>query len=99
MEPIELFATGVLTVCGIHLASVAGTRLESWWLKTAGRKKPAASTGKQRSDWYAFFHCADLVGKEPTPKNGGPGIGHKTGVVGKKAAPAGRRAAPRLRLS
>jgi len=99
MEPSELFAAGVLTVCGIHLATVAGTRLESWWLKTVGRKKPAVTTGRQRSDWYAFFHCADLVGREPSPKNGASGVGTTTGVVGKTKAPAGRRTASRLRLS
>ena len=99
MEPSELFAAGVLTVCGIHLATVAGTRLESWWLKTVGRKKPAVTTGRQRSDWYAFFHCADLVGKEPPPKNGAPKVGTTTGIAGKRVAPAGRRADTRLRLS
>ncbi|MBB5348215.1 hypothetical protein JWG42_05430 [Desulfoprunum benzoelyticum] len=99
MEPIEFFTTAVLTICGIHLASVAGTRLQSWWMKTTGRKKPAVTTGRQRSDWYAFFHCADLVGKEPAPKHGAPGVGSTTGVVGKRVAPVARRPDTRLRLS
>jgi len=99
MEPIELFATAVLTICGVHLASVAGTGLQSWWLKTGGRKKPAVTPGRQRSDWYAFFHCADLVGREPEAKNGAPGVGSRTGVTGKSRAPAVRRPAPRPHLS
>lgn len=100
MEPSELFAAGVLTVCGIHLATVAGTRLESWWRKSAGKKKTVATTVRQRSDWYAFFHCADLVGREPSPKNGASGVDTTTGVVSKTKAPAaGRRTASRLRLS
>lgn len=99
MEPIELFAAGVLTVCGIHLASVAGTRIESWWRKTSGRKKTVETTVRQRSDWYAFFHCADLVGREPVTKNGASGVGTTTGVVGRIKAPVGRRAATRLRAS
>ena len=99
MEPIELFAASVLTVCVIHLATVAGTRLESWWRKTTGYRKPAVTGNRQRSDWYAFFHCADLVGKEPSPRNHTSDSSTKTGVAGKTKAPAGRRTASRLRLS
>ena len=34
----------------------------------AGGEIVTASAPQQRSDWYAFFHCADLVGREPLPK-------------------------------
>jgi len=98
MEPIEMFAAAVLTVCVIHLAAVAGTGLQSWWRKTNGRRKTADTIVRQRSDWYAFFHCADLVGREPEAKNG-TGVGSRTGVTGRTRTPAGRRPAPRLRLS
>ncbi len=99
MEPIELFATAVLTICGIHLASTAGTRLDSWWRKTAGRRKTTDTIVRQRSDWYAFFHCADLVGREPEAKNGTAGVNSRTGVTGRTRTPAVRRPAPRLHLS
>lgn len=98
MEPIELFAAGVLTICALHLASVAGTRLQSWWRKITGKKNTVETTVRQRSDWYAFFHCADLVGREPAAKNSAPGVGNRTGVSGRTRTPAGRRPAPRLHL-
>jgi len=98
MEPIELFAAGVLTVCALHLATVVGTRLESWWQKTTGKKKTADTTVRQRSDWYAFFHCADLVGREPKAKNVASGVGNTTGLPGRTKAPTGRRAPTRLRV-
>ncbi|KAB2889638.1 MAG: hypothetical protein F9K32_11860 [Desulfobulbaceae bacterium] len=69
MEPIELFAAGVLTICILHLASAIGVRIESWWRKVAGAGKTVPGRAEQRSDWYAFFHCADLVGPD-SPANG-----------------------------
>lgn len=64
MEPIEIFAAGVLTICILHLASAIGVRIESWWRKVSGARKTVAGQAEQRSDWYAFFHCADLVGPD-----------------------------------
>ena len=37
MEPIEIFAAGVLTICTLHLASAVGVHIESWWRKVSRR--------------------------------------------------------------
>ena len=84
MESNQYFSMFILAVCAIHLAATIGARMQSWWQASAvGRRfssKPlvrAVQGGgsyvktekKQRSDWYVFFHCADLIGKEPSPKS------------------------------
>ena len=69
MEPVEIFAAGVLTICILHLASAIGVRIESWWRKVSGAGKTVPGPAVQRSDWYAFFHCADLVGPD-SPADG-----------------------------
>lgn len=68
MEPIEIFAAGVLTICILHLASAIGVRIEPWWRKVSGAGKTVPDRAEQRGDWYAFFHCADLVGPD-SPAN------------------------------
>lgn len=84
MESNQYFSVFILSVCAIHLAVAIGVRLQSWWQAfVAGRHRPQrplvqaargvgllATTNKQQhSDWYVFFHCTDLVGKEPSPKS------------------------------
>ena len=64
MEPIEMFAKGVLAICAIHLASTASSRIESWWQRAAGPRNTATSSRRTRDDWYVFFHCSDLVGPD-----------------------------------
>lgn len=71
MEPIEIFAASVLTICTLHLASAVGVHIESWWRKVSGATKTVTARTGQRSDWYAFFHCADLVGPD-SPRTGSP---------------------------
>jgi hypothetical protein len=77
METNLYFSVLVLTTCALHLGWTASGWLNGWWKKNvAASKKPAArpadsdgllsrKPARQRSDWYAFFHCADLVGKDP----------------------------------
>lgn len=84
MEPIQFFSIGVLAICVIHLVSTAWEGIHTWRNRTVERNSLAQLTGResgkpagafseapvqQRSDWYAFFHCADLVGREPLPKD------------------------------
>ena len=72
MEPIQYFSIGVLTICVIHLVSIAWEGMNAWWnenvqkknlagglaMKSTRRADAAPETQmQQRSDWYAFFHC------------------------------------------
>lgn len=83
MESNQYFSVLILAVCVIHLAATAGARMQSWWQTLAiGRyfserqmARAAEGSGQlaktdkiQHDDWYVFFHCADLVGKEPSSK-------------------------------
>jgi len=72
MEPIELFAMALLAICIIHLATTASARIESWWGRKMGRKRPTKRKRGERGDWYAFFHCVDLVGPAPRPDTSVP---------------------------
>lgn len=83
MEPIQYFTLLVLAVCVIHLAETAGAWINAWRHATGRGKKRleqrATEAGisrqgqiQQRSDWYAYFHCADLVG--PEPRSNAPSI-------------------------
>ena len=84
MEPSQYFSIGVLTICVIHLAATAWEGINAWWNEIVQRKNLAGGLAmkstrradaapetpvQQRSDWYAFFHCSDLVGPEAPPKN------------------------------
>jgi len=64
MEPIEIFIAAVLIVGAIHLVVTAGACIPRWWNEMFPRKKLSM---RQRSDWYVFFHCSDLVGPEARP--------------------------------
>lgn len=82
MEPSQYFSIGVIAICVLHLLSTAWEGITAWWNEIVQRKnhqgglamkstRNAAaaleSQVQQRSDWYAYFHCADLVGPE-TPR-------------------------------
>ena len=83
MEPIEMFTATVLIVGAMHLMVTAGTSVTLWWKKRLADKNCSSSaadavaeqagllsaaSSKPRSDWYVFFYCADLVGREPLEK-------------------------------
>lgn len=101
METNLYFSVLVLTTCALHLGWTASGWLNAWWAKNvAPSKKPAArpadSAGlpqrkptPQRSDWYAYFHCADLVGKDPVI-NKTPAVNHHRPVSNEKRGPARR---------
>ncbi len=91
MEPIEIFAAGVLTICALHLASAISVHTESWWRKIAGAKKTVTARTGQRSDWYAFFHCADLVGPESPPVGSCPSHRQEKEVIKKRSSTPDRR--------
>ena len=72
MEPAQYFSLLVLLVCVIHIIAGIGARIQSRRPLSARGAAPAtkgslAAAAPQRSDWYVFFHCSDLVGKEKEP--------------------------------
>lgn len=79
MESSQLFSLFVLTMCAVHAVWTASASLNTWWNKNVSRPKQQVGAVRntdgplreaqapQRSDWYAFFHCSDLVGKDPAP--------------------------------
>ena len=86
MESTNLyFSALVLSVCAMHLASAVSDRMSNWWQESALGKRlslrPAVNAGdvsgkrmQRQNDWYVFFHCSDLTGKEPLPaKPASPG--------------------------
>lgn len=66
------FAIFVLAMCALDLVWTASVKMDVWWRQhVAPRQKSSAREHDRpavRSDWYAFFHCADLVGRDPVQK-------------------------------
>jgi hypothetical protein len=104
METNLYFSVLVLTTCALHLGSTASVWLSAWWDKNVSSpKQPAARSAAsdgllprrpapQRSDWYAFFHCADLVGKE-SASNGPPAVNHDRPAASQKSGQLRRTSA------
>ena len=71
MEPSILFAEFILAMCAVHLVGMASEHIAQWRAKSTHQhpNAPGKSAKKNvRSDWYVFFSCSDLYGKEPKPK-------------------------------
>ena len=66
MEPSILFAQLVLGLCAIHLISRSSEHIAKWWAKNRPENTPAKKV--IRDDWYVFFRCSDLWGKDPGKK-------------------------------
>ncbi len=111
MEWNQYFSVFILSVIAIHLAATAGARLQSWWQGFYVEKHPGHSArdvdsvglsakmpGKQRSDWYVFFHCSDLVGKEPAEK-GSTSMSQEKVASQPQRRPSARRPENRLTLT
>jgi poly-D-alanine transfer protein DltD len=76
MEPRLYFSAFVLMMCALHLVWTASAWINTRWGKRARFSNNQAAITKnskgilpqkqapQRSDWYAFFHCSDLVGRD-----------------------------------
>jgi hypothetical protein len=64
MEMSQLFTVCVLGICATHLVWTAAAHIGTW---LGANKKNALHAGarQERSDWYVFFSCADLIGPEP----------------------------------
>lgn len=65
MELNQYFFGMIVSICLIHLASVAVHYINVFRSKRALVDKNSLAKPQERDDWYVFFHCADLLGKEP----------------------------------
>jgi len=73
MEPSILFAEFILGMCAVHLVGMASERVAKWRAKSSpGQRTTSGKVAKKniRSDWYVFFSCSDLYGKEPKKEQG-----------------------------
>jgi hypothetical protein len=71
MELSTLFTEFVLGMCVVHLVGMASERVAQWRTKNTHEQRTVSGKSAQknvRSDWYVFFSCSDLYGKEPKPK-------------------------------
>jgi len=66
VEPSTLFAELVIGMCAIHLVRQASDVVSRWWAQRHPGHAASEQSAKKtvRSDWYVFFNCSDLVGKE-----------------------------------
>ena len=83
MEARLYFSAFVLIMCAVHLVWTGSAWINNRWQKKVPLTNKRIAIAKnsngilqkeqapQRSDWYAFFHCSDLVGRDPAiPKTG-----------------------------
>lgn len=71
MEPSTLFVEFILGMCVVHLVGMASEHVAQWRAKSnPGQRTRSANLVKKniRDDWYVFFSCSDLYGKEPKKK-------------------------------
>ena len=67
MEPSTLFVEFILGMCVVHLVGMASEHVAQWRAKSnPGQRTRSANLVKKniRDDWYVFFSCSDLYGKE-----------------------------------
>jgi len=102
MEPAQYFSLLVLLVCVIHIVATISSRVQprrpaSAKMSAQSTKDALAAAAPQRSDWYVFFHCSDLVGKEPL-KNIETPVCHDRATARQNNRPSARRPQSRLIL-
>lgn len=62
MEPSIVFAEFILGMCVVHLVGIASEHVAKWRQRSTSGNLVKKTI---RSDWYVFFNCSDLYGKEP----------------------------------
>ena len=71
MELSQIFSFLVLGICATHLVWMAGARITSWRDVRKNSRSQTTTKPSQRSDWYVFFQCSDLLGPDPAKKTTG----------------------------
>ena len=62
MEPSIVFAEFILGMCVVHLVGIVSEHVAKWRQRSTSGNLVKKTI---RSDWYVFFSCSDLYGKEP----------------------------------
>ena len=75
MEPGMLFVGLIGAIGAMHLAAQAGKTLVSRLAPPDTAEMDRAARNGMRDDWYVFFHCADLYGREHAGPSAGPRAG------------------------
>jgi len=99
MELNQYFLGLVLSIAVVHLATVAMDHLRTLWDKRSFAKPRRQAVTRERDDWYVFFHCADLLGKEPEKTTGAkPRAGQAANHTANARQDKTRASRPRARL-
>lgn len=90
MELNQIFSYLVLGICATHVVWMASAQITTWW-DVRKKNRPQTATHaepiQQRSDWYVFFRCADLLGPDPGKKGNDTARENKTQTTQKKPRP------------
>ena len=97
MEPGIVFVGLIGAIAVLHLAVQAGKALGSRLGLQEGAHSDQAAGQKMRDDWYVFFHCSDLYGREEPAVSAGKPVGRQV-AGGRCEVPRPRPARPRARL-
>ena len=65
MELQHSFLGLIGSISVVHLLTIAGNYLKSWYTKGQQASTARLAVSPERNDWYVFFHCADLLGANP----------------------------------
>ena len=72
MELSQYFTALVLGTCVTHLLWTASAHISHWLDVRRNSRSQKTSVNaepiQERSDWYVFFNCADLIGPDPAKK-------------------------------
>ena len=64
MEPGLLFVGLIASIGATHLAVKAGKFIHSHMSGRETTQADQPADVQMRDDWYVFFHCADLLGRD-----------------------------------
>ncbi len=71
MEASTLFVEFILGMCVVHLVGMASEHVAKWRAKSSPVQRTSSGDLVKkniRDDWYVFFSCSDLYGKESKKK-------------------------------
>ena len=69
MELQHSFLGLIGSISVVHLLTIAGNYLKSWYTKGQQVSAARLAASPERNDWYVFFHCADLLGDHSEAAN------------------------------
>lgn len=98
MEAHLTFIGLIASIGVIHLATIAAQYLRAMYGDRNSDEDNLHAGTQQRDDWYVFFHCADLLGKEPSQPASGRANNGQSVQTPQPRREEGQRPRPRVRL-